>query len=109
MGSWGRIHRGNGSAEGAEGQRDLTPGGGRLAHGLDHVEDSQAIVHAALTGLQAIYRPGYRYAKAGVMLMDLSPADRCRQELLLDETESQTDRSALMQVLDGVKRWTGRK
>ena len=70
--------------------------------------DSQAIVHAALTGLQAIYRPGYRYAKAGVMLMDLSPADRCRQELLLDETESQTDRSALMQVLDGVNRRYGR-
>lgn len=70
--------------------------------------DSQAIVHAALTGLQAIYRPGYRYAKAGVMLMDLSPADRCQQELLLNETESPADRSALMQVLDGMNRRYGR-
>lgn len=42
------------------------------------------------------------------MLMDLSPAERCQQELLLDETESQTDRSALMQVLDGVSRRYGR-
>ena len=70
--------------------------------------DSQAIVQAALTGLQAIYRPGYRYAKGGVMLMDLSPADRCQQELPLDAEENLTDRSTLMQVLDGVNRRYGR-
>ena len=70
--------------------------------------DSQAIVHVALTGLQAIYRPGYRYAKAGVMLMDLSPEDRCQKELLLDDTKSPADRSALMQVLDGMNRRYGR-
>lgn len=70
--------------------------------------DSQAIVQAALTGLQAIYRPGYRYAKAGVMLMDLSPADRCQQELPLDGEENMADRTNLMQVLDGVNRRYGR-
>lgn len=70
--------------------------------------DSQAIVHAALTGLQAIYRPGYRYAKAGVMLMDLSPADRSQHELPLDAEENRADRSALMQVLDGMNRRYGR-
>ncbi|MDU7589788.1 MAG: DUF4113 domain-containing protein [Acidovorax sp.] len=68
----------------------------------------QAIIHAALMGLQAIYRSGYRYAKAGVMLMDLSPADRCQQELLLDTEENSADRSALMQVLDGMNRRYGR-
>lgn len=47
---------------------------------------SQAIVNAALTGLQGIYRPGYRCPNAGVMLMDLIPADRCQRELLLNET-----------------------
>ena len=70
--------------------------------------DSQAIVQAALTGLQAIYRPGYRYAKAGVMLMDLSPADRCQHELPLDAEENLANRSTLMQVLDGVNRRYGR-
>ena len=70
--------------------------------------DSQAIVQAALAGLQAIYRPGYRYAKAGVMLMDLSPADRVQQELPLDAEENLADRSTLMQVLDGVNRRYGR-
>lgn len=70
--------------------------------------DSQTIVHAALTGLQAIYRPGYRYAKAGVMLIDLSPADRCQKELPLDAEENLIDRSNLMQVLDGLNRRYGR-
>lgn len=70
--------------------------------------DSQAIVQAALTGLQAIYRPGYRYAKAGVMLMDLSTADRVQKELPLDAEENLSDRSHLMQVLDGVNRRYGR-
>jgi DNA polymerase V len=32
--------------------------------------DTGAIVQAAVLGLQAIYRPGFNYAKAGVMLMD---------------------------------------
>jgi len=54
--------------------------------------DSLVIAQAALTGLQAIYRPGYRYAKAGVMLTDLCPADRSQQELPLDADEDPADR-----------------
>ncbi|WP_366522181.1 DUF4113 domain-containing protein [Rhodoferax sp.] len=46
--------------------------------------DSRDITHAALCGLQAIFRPGYRYAKAGVMLLDLRPADLVQHELALD-------------------------
>lgn len=33
--------------------------------------DTAAIIGAALAGLRAIYRPGFKYAKAGVMLMSL--------------------------------------
>ena len=39
---------------------------------------------AAIAGLRAIYRPGYSYAKAGVMLLDLSDADVEQGELDLD-------------------------
>ena len=45
-------------------------------------------MRAALTKLQAIYRPGFPCAKAGVMLMYLRPADLCRHGVPLDEKES---------------------
>lgn len=70
--------------------------------------DSLVIVEAALAGLQAIYRPGYHYAKAGVMLMDLSPAGKYQHELALDAQEDSADRSTLMQVIDVVNRRYGR-
>jgi len=37
-------------------------------------DDTVRLVGAALQALQALYRPGYRYAKAGVMLLDLQAA-----------------------------------
>ena len=43
--------------------------------------DSQVLVQAALMGLQALYRSGYRYAKAGVLLLDLGSAASCQFEL----------------------------
>ena len=43
--------------------------------------DTGALVGAAVAGLRRIYRKGYRYAKAGVMLLELQPrshaADDC--------------------------------
>lgn len=47
--------------------------------------DSRDISQAALLGLQAICRAGYRYSKAGVMLLDLRPADLVQKELALDD------------------------
>ena len=35
--------------------------------------DTASLVHSALRGLRQIYRPGFRYAKAGVMLVELQP------------------------------------
>jgi hypothetical protein len=44
--------------------------------------DTLRIAGAALEGLKRIFRPGYRYAKAGVMLLDLQPAGvQAQQEL----------------------------
>ena len=34
--------------------------------------DTAVIVGAVLAGLKVIYRPGYQYAKAGVMLLEMS-------------------------------------
>jgi DNA polymerase V len=63
-------------------------------------------VDAALRGIRAIYQPGYRMAKAGVMLLDLVPASVQQGELDLapqdEDAESGRDRSRLMAALDAV-------
>jgi len=70
--------------------------------------DSRTISQAALLGLQAIYRPGYRYAKAGVMLLDLRPADLIQQELSFDDDVVDIGSSRLMLALDAVNQRFGR-
>ena len=70
--------------------------------------DTRAISHAALQGLQAIFKPGFSYAKAGVMLLDLRPADLIQQELALEEDAADPGGSRLMQALDSVNQRYGR-
>jgi DNA polymerase V len=76
------------------------------------------IVQAALLGLRSIYRSGYRYAKAGVMLVDLRDARIAQGELALwphaedtwaiEAQRSQGARDGLMQALDTLNRRYGR-
>ena len=47
---------------------------------------SRAISQAAHTGLAGNYQPGYRYAKAGVMLLARNDASVDQGELALEET-----------------------
>lgn len=67
--------------------------------------DTVRIVNAALSGLDAIYRPDYHYAKAGVMLLDLQPDAIAQGELALDDAP--VDRGALMTALDALNRRYG--
>ncbi|TXT41391.1 MAG: hypothetical protein FD135_264 [Comamonadaceae bacterium] len=69
--------------------------------------DSRHITQAALLGLQAIYRPGYNYAKAGVMLLGLSPANQHQQELALDNDLAAPETNRLMLALDAVNQRFG--
>jgi DNA polymerase V len=71
-------------------------------------DDSRAISQAALAGLKAIYQPDYHYAKAGVMLLDLSDAGLQQGELALEDEDSVRDPSRLMQALDTVNGRYGR-
>lgn len=69
-------------------------------------DDTSAIVGAALMGLRAIFQPGFRLAKAGVMLLDIQPAHREQFELDLGEPVAERDRSRLMKAMDSVNgRW----
>ena len=43
--------------------------------------DTGELVSAAVAGLKSIFRPGFNYAKAGVMLLDLQSDSVCQGEL----------------------------
>ena len=62
---------------------------------------------AALAGLKSIYRPGFKLAKAGVMLLDLQSDTVQQGELDLQDDEV-PDRSRLMSTLDSLNRRYGR-
>lgn len=64
--------------------------------------DSRAINQAAAELLQHLWRDGYHYAKAGVMLSDLCPPE-ARASDLFEPDEQQPHRQQLMQTLDTLK------
>lgn len=67
--------------------------------------DSVRLTEWACAIVRHIYKPGYFYAKAGVMLMDLQPVATEQLGLLLDADEP-TSRPTLMAALDTVNtRW----
>jgi len=73
----------------------------------DPTDDTRALAGAALQGLRAIYRPGYLYKKAGVMLMNLSP-NTMLQGSLFDGARPREDTAKVMAVLDALNRRYGR-
>ncbi len=77
--------------------------------------DTRALVFSALSGLEAIYRPGYRYAKAGVMLLELQADTTLQGELDLqphgtvkDVNFNRSASQALMSTIDGLNDRYGR-
>ena len=71
--------------------------------------DTAFVVAAALAGLRAIYRSGFKYAKAGVMLLDLQSENVQQGELSLQlEDERIVDRNRLMSTLDELNNRYGR-
>ena len=73
--------------------------------------DTLRIAGAALDGLKHLYRPGYRYAKAGVMLLDLQPATVGQQELDLggDDIDREARNHRLMAAMDAIQERYGRE
>ncbi len=74
--------------------------------------DTRRLVDAAVTALQGIYRPGHRYTKAGVMLLDLQDERQPQASLDLFDTPEprQPDgRRDLMQTVDALNERFGRQ
>jgi DNA polymerase V len=69
--------------------------------------DTGALVAAAVAGMKAIYCPGFQFAKAGVMLIDLQPNTVQQGELNL-QSDGAPDRSKLMVTIDGLNRRYGK-
>lgn len=70
--------------------------------------DSAAITASALRGLRAIWKPGHRIHKAGVILLDLQDAAREQGELALEDDASRAGSGRLMAALDGLNDRYGR-
>ena len=68
-------------------------------------DDTRRLCAAALHGLERIYRPGYRYKKAGVMLGGLQPVAAAQAGLF---TAGQPSRAArLMAAMDAINKTYG--
>jgi DNA polymerase V len=86
--------------------------------------DTHSIAQAATRGLNLIYKSGYNYAKAGVMLLDLQPASQHQNTLELDlaldldpidhisaspsTDHLRNDPGQLMQAMDAINKRYGR-
>ncbi len=65
--------------------------------------DTRDIIESALRGLGTIWREGFRYAKAGVMLGDFYPSGMTQFDLF-SEQQPRANADALMAALDGINR-----
>ena len=69
-------------------------------------DDTRILIRAVLTGLKSIYKPGFSYKKAGVLLDDLLPFNQ-HQKSLFDDKEAQAHSEFLMQAIDGINNTMG--
>jgi DNA polymerase V len=75
----------------------------------DASQDSGEIIGAAIDALAEIWRPGYRYMKAGVMLLDIVPETHHQGTLFAAPRDTLRARSGrLMGTLDRLNRNLGR-
>jgi DNA polymerase V len=74
---------------------------------LELTADTRLLAQAALRGLRVIYRPGFAYQKAGVILTELLPEEK-RQPTLFEDGAALTKSSALMAAMDHINRAYGR-
>ena len=68
--------------------------------------DTRDLVQAALAGLESIYRPGYRYQKAGVVLMEFVSPGQIQGDLFAPAPRPGSE--ALMATLDKINARMGR-
>jgi len=78
----------------------------RLLPLFEPTNDTRLLCRAALGGLRQIYRSGYAYQKAGVMLTGIIDDD-ARPQTLFDDAAAQQKSASLMATLDRINRRMG--
>lgn len=73
---------------------------------LNPTHDTLTIVQAALGATERLYRPGYTYHKAGVMMMELSDGAIAQRDLFVDESRRERV-GRLMVAVDSLNRRFG--
>jgi DNA polymerase V len=73
---------------------------------FEPTDDTRLLCRAALSALRQIYRSGYAYQKAGVMLTEIIAAT-ARPRTLFEDVAAQQKSTALMQTLDRINRRMG--
>jgi DNA polymerase V len=72
--------------------------------------DTRLLVKTALWIVKRLYKPGYVYQKAGVLLNDLVPDEGRQRDLFFDASEPKYTQSAkVMAVLDAINQRYGRQ
>jgi DNA polymerase V len=72
--------------------------------------DTRLLVKTALWIVKRLYKPGYVYQKAGVLLNDLVPDESRQRDLFFDASEPKYTQSAkVMAVLDAINQRYGRQ
>jgi DNA polymerase V len=69
-------------------------------------DDTRLIIAAAREGISRLYRDGFSYAKAQVLLLDLCRRDEYTQDLFAPEQPVKTER--LMSTMDAINNRWGR-
>ncbi|MBN6741871.1 Y-family DNA polymerase [Acidithiobacillus sp. MC6.1] len=89
--------------------RPQDPQYGRSAHVALHrpTDDTTQLLAAALQALQEIYREGFRYAKAGILLTELGPHGSGTMDLFADHADTEKQ-DRLMRTMDAVNRRYGK-
>jgi len=72
----------------------------------DPANDTPTLVKAALRTVDRLFRPGFAYKKAGVILQELSPQSITQQDLLVDVSRFEVNQR-VMTVMDSLNRQFG--
>ena len=88
-------------------ESDLQYSEGLMVPLPDPSDDTRLLTQAATLGLGLIYRPGYKYEKAGIMLTLISDKAK-RQETLFDDPIQRAQSTKLMAAMDAINAEFGR-
>ena len=88
-------------------ESDLQYSEGLLVPLPDPTDDTRLLASAATLGLSLIFKPGYQYKKAGIMLTLISDKAK-RQQTLFDDPLQRAQSAKLMAAMDAINAQFGR-